>query len=620
MKTYEVDIEDKTYEVDAPDEVTAWNWANQHHAQKVQKQKSDLAAARIEFDPMAGMNRSDKFFAGMGKRMMDIGTLGLREQPKSDAALMQDGWATSGGVVADVGAMLLGGAALKGASAAAQAIPQAARFAPALQTAGQALMLPNTATKAIATGGLYGFATDSGGIDERMKSGGLGAVGGAIFPFVGATAKATKSLVEPLTKKGQERIAARVLSQFGGDDLANASAQQFVKGSVPTTAEAVGNEGLSTLTQGLRNLSPQFADDLASRSAANRAARVGAVQSVAGDDAVLAALRENRDLAAETLYGNAMRSDSMRLGLANEQAKNLRALSLGSPVPDVGLEATPGIKMLMSRPAFKAALADGKTLADNLGENFAPNSLQSLHYAKLAIDEALNGNAGAGSALANHSKKALTKIKSQLLNEMEKVSPAYKNARLTYQDMSKPINQMEIGQELFNKMQSGLAQFGANTREQASSYANSMMNLDKVAEKVTGVKGIKAKDILTPEQINTLRGVAKDLARKAKTEDLARGVGSNTAKNLATTNLLRNAFGPLGLPQSWAESTALQTMFKPLNLVYGNVAEPRIADALGKGLLDVGEAQRLLQYLEPPKSSAALGWTPSLGIAYSSQQ
>lgn len=620
MPKFEVTAPDgSTYEVNAPDGATEQQ-AIEYVQKNIYKKQEDLAAAKKEFSPLNGMSRTEKFFAGMGKRMMDIGTLGLRDQPASDAHLMEDGYATAGGVGADLTAMLAGGAALKGAGMAAQAVPKLAKAGQVAQSVGQSLMLPNTAAKAIATGAGYGFATDSGGVDERLKSAGLGAVGGALFPVIGAAAKTTKALVEPLTNKGQQRIAARVLSQFGGDDLARAVPEKFVPGSVPTTAEAVGNEGLASLTQALRNNSPQFADELASRGAANRAARVGAVQSIAGDDVALESLKQSRDSAAEALYGNAMRSDAMRLDLANQQAQNLKALSLGSPVQNVGNEVTPGIKMLMKRPAFQAALNDGKLLADNLGESFAPNSLESLHYAKLAIDEALNGKAGAGSALANHSKKALTSIKSQLLGEMEKISPAYKNARLSYQDLSKPINQMEIGQELFNKMQSGLAQFGANTREQASGYANAMMNLDKVAEKVTGVKGIKAKDILTPEQIKTLQGVAKDLARKAKSEDLAKGLGSNTAKNLASSNILRQAFGPLGLPQSWAESTALQTMFKPLNLVYGNVAEPRIADALGKGLLDVGEAQRLLQYIEPPRSSNLLGWSPSLGIAYSGQQ
>jgi hypothetical protein len=581
-------------------------------------EKIDPMKGGLEFRPFGidtGVNMPESmsnFFAGMGKRFSDIGTLGLRDKPASDDQLMESGWAQAGGVGADLVGVLGGGAALKGLGAVAKV--------PSLVRAGQALMTPNTLPKAVVSGAGYGAATTSGGVAERAKAAGWGAAGGALFPIVGAAAKGTKALVEPLTKKGQERIAARVLQQFGGDDLLRANPQVYVEGSIPTTAEAVGNEGLATLTQGLRNNSPEFANALAERGAANRAARVAAVQSVAGDDIALAAAKEARDSAAESLYGKAMQSDAMRLGLAKEQAQQLKSVMTGAPVPNVELEATPGIKMLMSRPAFKAALADGKTLATDLGEEFAPNSLKSLHYAKLAIDDALNGKSGTGSALSNYSKTALTKIKAQLLNEMETISPAYRNARLTYQDMSRPINQMEIGQELFNKMQSGLAQFGANTREQASTYANAMMNLDKVAEKVTGIRGIKAKDILTEDQIKTLRGVAKDLARKAKSDDLARGLGSNTSKNLATQNILRQSFGPLGMPQTWAESTMLQTAFKPFNLIYGNVAEPRIASALGSGLLDTGEAQRLLQQVQPNSVSPYLGYVPTVGIAYGAQQ
>ena len=36
MAAYEVDVEGVTYEVDAPDENTAWAWANQVHRQQAE--------------------------------------------------------------------------------------------------------------------------------------------------------------------------------------------------------------------------------------------------------------------------------------------------------------------------------------------------------------------------------------------------------------------------------------------------------------------------------------------------------------------------------------------------------------------------------------------------------
>jgi len=40
MATFDVDVEGATYQVDAPDELTAWKWAKATHRQEVAKPKS----------------------------------------------------------------------------------------------------------------------------------------------------------------------------------------------------------------------------------------------------------------------------------------------------------------------------------------------------------------------------------------------------------------------------------------------------------------------------------------------------------------------------------------------------------------------------------------------------
>jgi hypothetical protein len=565
------------------------------------------------FDPTEGMSAADKFRAGLGKRMMDIGTLGLRQTEKADGRLMQEGWAQAGGVGADLIGMLGGGALLKGAGAIANA--------PKLVSAGKALMMPNTLPKAVASGALYGAATDSGGIENRLESGAFGAAGGALFPAFGAVAKGGKALVEPLTKRGQEKIAARVLQQFGGDDLVRANPAQYVRGSVPTTAEAVGNEGLSTLAQGLRNNSPEFANALAERNAANRAARVSAVQSVAGNDADMLAAESMRDRVSSPLYDAAKKSVVQADGRLKMLLSKPSLSSAWTRAERLAAENGETLSIGKNAPASQVPTgvldANGNQIMQNVPEQFAKYSGKGLHYLKMALDDMLDDPV---SSMGKNEKRALMQTKNDLLAWMDTNIPEYGQARSAYSSLSKPINQMEIGQMLYNKLQSGLAQMGANTRENAATYANALRDADALAEKVTGIKGVKAADVLTIDQMTKLKGVGFDLARKAKSDDLARGLGSNTAKNLSTQNLLRQAFGPLGMPQSWAESTMLQTLSKPLNIVYGNIAEPRIADALGKGLLDTGEAQRLMRGITPNSYAPALGYSPLFGIAYGAQQ
>jgi hypothetical protein len=107
--------------------------------------------------------------------------------------------------------------------------------------------------------------------------------------------------------------------------------------------------------------------------------------------------------------------------------------------------------------------------------------------------------------------------------------------------------------------------------------------------------------------ISMLENVAKDLARKAKADDLGRAVGSNTAQNLSAQNLLRRALGPTGLPQSWSESTALQTLLSPVSAAYRvGGAEKKIMDKLASAALTPEEAAFLLLIEAPKKGKGSV--------------
>jgi hypothetical protein len=101
--------------------------------------------------------------------------------------------------------------------------------------------------------------------------------------------------------------------------------------------------------------------------------------------------------------------------------------------------------------------------------------------------------------------------------------------------------------------------------------------------------------VMNTGDIAALEGVAKDLSRKTAAEDLGKAVGSNTAQNLASQNLLRRILGPAGLPQKWSESTALQTLLSPVTGVYKlGGAEKRITERLAQAALNPKDAAALL--------------------------
>ncbi len=74
---------------------------------------------------------------------------------------------------------------------------------------------------------------------------------------------------------------------------------------------------------------------------------------------------------------------------------------------------------------------------------------QSLQDLKMAIDAMLKDPT---SGIAGKEAAVVQGLRSQLLTWMEGANPAFKAARTQYADMSKPINQMEIGQALRDKL------------------------------------------------------------------------------------------------------------------------------------------------------------------------
>ena len=147
---------------------------------------------------------------------------------------------------------------------------------------------------------------------------------------------------------------------------------------------------------------------------------------------------------------------------------------------------------------------------------------------------------------------------------------------------------------VLENMQSPLARYAAGAREMRNEYARALEQVTENIKKATGQnKPLSA--VMPTKDINTLENVARDMARAANAEDLGRAVGSPTAQNLASQNLLRRILGPTGLPQSWAESTTGQTIMAPATGLYKlGGADKRIMDRLVNAGLDPQDAATLL--------------------------
>jgi hypothetical protein len=533
-------------------------------AEFVKRVEFDTQRERLGNEQTNEMGFLGRLNAGAGSGLMDV----LRGVGQAVGAVSRD----------DVAEARKLDAPLKSTTAGAvgNVAGQVAAFLPTAAIPGA-----NTLAGAGIIGAGTGALAPSVSDDETLRNTGLGAAAGPLSVLFGrglaASAKGLQGLLQPLTSKGQERVAASTLQSFAKDPKAAAlalkNAKELVPGSSPTLAQASGDPGLAQLERTLVN-NPETGPILASRFADQRAARLGAIQNVAGTDDYYNAIKSGRQIFAQEDYSKAIAE-----GIDPEMAKALK----------------PQIDSLMSRPSIQQAKAEAIRLAkesDQTISNFG--SIEGLDWLKKGLDNIISKASAPGSSIGDAKLRAVVQTKQDLMSVIEQVAPAYKVANDNFAKMSRQVNSMDVARDVLKRYEPALSRYGAGTRELGSAYASALEGAKESVKKQTGLN-LPMSKVMDTQDISALENVARDLARKAASEDMGRAVGSNTAQNLSAQNLLRRALGPAGLPQSWSESTALQTLLAPVTATYRvGGAEKRIMDRLSQAALDPKDAAALL--------------------------
>lgn len=425
-----------------------------------------------------------------------------------------------------------------------------------------------------AAGALPG-ALEYGTAGERFGRAATGAAAGVIggvvapkvvsavtsaVPAIGRTAKA---IVEPLYEGGRQQIAGRALNAAAGQDAAAAAtrmagAAPAVAGSLPTAAQVAENGGIAALERSVASRQPA---DFTQRAMEQSAARLQALRGIAGDDAAMAAAQGVRKSVSEPLY-NAAKAQTVA--------------------------ADPRLIELMGRPSVQKAIARAQALAAEQGRPFAlelgdaanPGKVtgQALQDIKMGLDALLKDPA---SGIVGAEANSVKATRGQLMNWMEQAIPELKVARSTYAGLSKPINQMQIGQELVQRLEPALGEHGALGSETGAKYALALRNADQTARSATGFKGAGMADIMEPSQMQALQGVATDLARKANSQNLGRGPGSNTFQNFAMDNIA----GQSGAPRVLGAAMNFPGVSKVAKFAYSG-PEEKIQSLIAQALLD----------------------------------
>jgi hypothetical protein len=212
----------------------------------------------------------------------------------------------------------------------------------------------------------------------------------------------------------------------------------------------------------------------------------------------------------------------------------------------------------------------------------------------MAMDEMLTDPASGFTGSAGNTIKSL---RGQLVDWMERANPDFKAARTSYAAASKPLNGMDVGEYIANKATSNATDLGGNPTIYAERLAGMLNDPTKTIRAATGRKELSdLAQVMSPEQLAKLTAVRNEANLAAAVAKAGNGPGSATAQRMASQNILRQLVGPTGLPNSWAESALANTAVgKPLNLVYGGVAEPKIQQALADAQLDPNIAKSVLQ-------------------------
>lgn len=544
-------------------------WIGDDKAARIKAQED---ADRKAYNPTTGMGTIERTVAGYGsavprtirgiRQYLPEGLGGLSpeqvaEANKTDKPLLDTTAGNVGNIIGNVAA-----------------------FAPTVAVPGAA-----TLRGATALGAVQGLLTPEADAADRMTNAGIGAVAGAGGVAAGRAVagawQGAKALVEPFTDAGRQKIAGRVIQRFAEDPAKIAAAQgaKTITGALPTIAEETGDAGMARLQDALRSVDPQIANRIGQRLGDNNAARVGSLQTLAGDTSTRAAAEAARKTASADLYQQATKAaytvDDKLSELLNrpavKQALNRAKLLAENQGRKVDFEVNPS-------NAFR-----GMGVPDNSSRQITGQSLQDL---KMAMDEMLTDPA---SGFTGKAGSTIKNLRADLINWMEDANPAFKAARTTYRDASKPLNAMDIGEEINRRATSNTSDLAGNQRMQANALLGMMRDEAGLIEKATGRKGVgnSLADVLSPDQLALLRAVTSETDRAAAVASAGAGPGSPTAQRLASQNILHQMIGPTGLPSSWAESALANTVIgKPFNLIYGGVAEPRIQNILADAVLD----------------------------------
>lgn len=466
---------------------------------------------------------------------------------------------TAGDITGTVGSLVGPGALLRGTSASS-------------------VFLPRTILGNAVQGGVIGAAQPVADESERGKQAlvGLGAgAGGAAIPrALGGVVNAVRRNV--LT--GADRAAGAALLREATSP-AQVRVTPSAAGTQRTLGEATLDPGLMALENTLRSQNPALFSQI---DRANNAARMAALERIAGSDAELLAAQQARDTASGAL-SQRVADEGLASAAQQQQARALLAGGENSGMARLQGQIAAISNAKAGNDAVQSALEDVRRNLAKSGD-----SVGGLRNVRDYIGFLLSGKAGSDKAYARAASRELLTMRDAVDAEIASRAPSFPEFLQTHQAASGPINRMQVGRELIDRAgQVADPVTGVRTLTPAQ-FSKAMNDLDSVAQEATGFGKAKADEILSPEQLQDLRAIEDDLQRQfARANTRPTGVSptyglQEAGKRLAVRSAARAVPGVSGAVE-FLEGQATQRMQQRLMEL---VADP-------------AEAERILRALQP---------------------
>lgn len=423
--------------------------------------------------------------------------------------------------------------------------------------------------------------------------------------------KATKGMTTP---EGRKKIVEEAIRRWSGKDkgqiinaLDDPRNYDNVPGSPVTSGDVIASGNLRTLdsndprmfgrtvvaAENALGKSKDVTSDLSSDAVKQQVARERALEGIAGtDDAYKAAAKARETTTAP--YWKAVESSAKQVDVtpvyqkaSDILKKNANEDAVSGPVKDILR------KLVIQNPDGSWALQNNPQTLASLSQDIKNKMAQTVEGKNV------------------YNVKVLNEIKTLLDDAIGNAEPAYKQARSIYKEMSKPINRMDVGRELKNRL---VAPTGTESR---GVFLRAVDDAAKTIKKSTGFSRYdKLSDVLSPEEVKTVMKVANELEREVKKSELVKkSVGFNPAKaaeegmvelprvleqNLVVANYFLGKMKEQVIPEMNQIAADILRDPKRLNEVLKYVPKQRVAEVVKK----MNEAAGVSRMQLPAFSSA----------------